>query len=826
MTFTFDPLADLAQGIIVNSPGTSGTTFELEPGQVAEFPQSFPFTIATWPANSTPTQATVEYCRVTGSNSGLNTLTVTRETTAEPERPSAKGRVKANVVAGYQVAFFLTRGMLEQFTTALNELNAAKPSTSGVVYVSTSGKTAGEGADGSSWAKAFRNIPEAISALPEGPEALGSTGVTPRVGTVEIGYGIFKVSSSARTAKACSNKATKTKPTVIIDPSATSADVGRYVFALDEFKNSLQGQIVASVNEGTHEVTLVAGEEETVGKTKEKGWGAKTPAEIAGESSTTSAQATLAGSFSISVVSGAAYKAGGGYAQAVCENGEIVTFSYEKVTSNTIEECKVLAQSQAQSGKIASGKAVYKTFAYHTLVYVTPAIVQTPGVKLRGRGKHTGASLKASKNFGTVIEDEGAGITIIVPPGVGEKVFSFVGMQIESLCVKGVGKTNTEAPTSPEAQAHGEREGGPTIAGFFAVHCAEIQLIDTQWQEHGYVGCIVGKQAVVTLHVQDSFFYANGTYNNVWTTEGSIVYGGLWLVGAPNQGVLLNNRYNANFGAGLIVEGGMNTVNDEHSHNYALKNKIAGFETGVGLIYTGAPANGNFALYGGWGEGNDNYEMWLSGNGIATITGYQYRGATNANQTAHVCPVGVKTSAGLSTFIGCEWGAGYWGAQAYEQKWLVEPGSGQLVISGCPVLEPTEGEAKGIKAAGPVAYAVTRPIMNGSTLTMPSQLLTAPSVAKEVALTANTAFQNTTGTDITLELGLVHEGASEVNIEVGATEGTLAKICGTIKMPTTGTTTQHSITVPAGWWLKIPTPVKAKIVGPTGTEGKAIARPR
>jgi hypothetical protein len=803
----------------------------------------------------------------------------------------------------------------------------------GVCYVTLNGNDANSGA---TWGKAKRHIQNAINALPEGPELLEELENRPcHVGTVEVGWGVFKEETKGEERHGIYQPKAGGKSEEYFDPNCKAEDVGKFVYSLSQPKNFFSNEmpIIASVNTGTHIVKVVG-----AGTGKGNIWGGKTPTE--GGSTTTTGTGTLSKTtpFSVAVTQTKEFKASGGTFQLLNEAGEAISCSYEKKSvtegAGSIEGCLVLREGNAT--KWASSAKIYYEVnpIYHTCVVFKPAVESSPGVHLKGRGKHSGPGLKASTDHGTCVEDIGKhGWSQVVLSGLGEKAGSFVGYEMTGIVWQGSGtKANSTAPKN--SQAFGEPEGGEVIGGFFTSSMAEIAIRDCQFQGYQQVGCAIGAKSVVTLHCEYCFFTANGVYTTEWMSGINIPSAGLWLAKAPNQGVLLNNRYNFNFGVGVLVEGGIGFFNDEHSHNLQQANTVAPF-SGVGLYYTGGTGFGNLTGVYGWGEGNDCYEMYVQGNGLFTLMNYTFRGASSKNSTSEptLCPTPLQTGSGRSNIIACEFtGQSYWpekaaapfttttkivtlskttpfvvevaqtkefkaggglfqvtneggeqiwcsyekksvteGAgkiegclvvgggkepvfligvgdgstvangkkvypgnnEAAQEKWLVEPGSGQLLMTACIVAkgsyEVTKENEKGIKGGGPVTAAIKRSQIDGK-IELPSQLITNPEVAPfESALSSGVEWQNIAeGADANVYVAIgTTEAACSVKVEVGEAKGVLSLLWAELKgyFPTTGTTPLPVIQMPYGHWMKI-TVTKGKIIGPGGAENKVLVRPR
>jgi hypothetical protein len=104
----FDPHENFSYGILDNSPGTAGTSFELQSGQGADFPSSGSYNATVWPTGVQPTRANAEIVRVTARST--DTLTVTRE---------QEGTTAIDVAAGYQIAMTITDKVITDIETAV-----------------------------------------------------------------------------------------------------------------------------------------------------------------------------------------------------------------------------------------------------------------------------------------------------------------------------------------------------------------------------------------------------------------------------------------------------------------------------------------------------------------------------------------------------------------------------------------------------------------------------------------------------------------------------------------------------------------------------------
>ncbi len=91
-----DQFANFAYSTLANSPGTGGTSLDVQTGQGSLFPTP-PFNATVWPSGTQPTSTNAEIVRVTGIAS--DNFTITRQ---------QEGSASINLQSGYQIAAALT----------------------------------------------------------------------------------------------------------------------------------------------------------------------------------------------------------------------------------------------------------------------------------------------------------------------------------------------------------------------------------------------------------------------------------------------------------------------------------------------------------------------------------------------------------------------------------------------------------------------------------------------------------------------------------------------------------------------------------------------
>jgi hypothetical protein len=369
-------------------------------------------------------------------------------------------------------------------------------------------------------------------------------------------------------------------------------------------------------------------------------------------------------------------------------------------------------------------------------VYVsTPAILQSPGLILRGSGC---PGLIGGQTVwppyaelpGTQIVDTGTGDTIrlYVPyiSGTGSYAgyFETYGYTIENMVVTGSSSNRS---------------------GCSGVHMNTVDLNHVRFEQHGQWGVSVGgmpnetgsQGAWVTGKHLDCI--ANGTSSATGAT------GGIEFVGGALTNDFNTCRFDFNYGCNIYNTAGA-TVFENCEINLAKTSSwlVNGVNvSGSGAIHLGGASNMTKYLEC-WFEANQGYGVaaYLSGGQGLTVV---FDGTTWSGDGAQINALYTFGTSGVNaSFVfgpGCV-------AAGHKSNWSVNNTGGALITWA----QVTAGDANGFIQQGPVTAAQAMLTSGPAFMATAGGLSTAPAGPTSVALSSGTAWRNTTGSDVILAI--------------------------------------------------------------------------
>lgn len=431
---------------------------------------------------------------------------------------------------------------------------------------------------------------------------------------------------------------------------------------------------------------------------------------------------------------------------------------------------KILAVNPGVSFTVSIAPTVNN--ASISIPIIKPLSVLYPGVRVRGRGSINGLSnVSGSRNYPTVIQDNGSGYAIAAPMGQNAIAGSVETWAIEDLVVSG----NTG-----------------NIAGIYAVNTNDWAIRNVTAISNGQWGIYLDQNAMVQGHISDSMIMYNGT------SGASVQTGGLYISPLPNIGVVENTQMTENFGFGCLGAWGTHFI--ACGFQYTQTTALAG--SGVGLWTTsGTGGGGPITLDQCWLEGNNASST--SGQCLAqypmTLRGTMFQGISNCFYGLYVSLP--AASGGFSIPAVDVHGCVFQGHTHDSIRFIGGANGGVLSWRACVCADPNFILGPGGSGTVPATAAAANGIFTGNAA---GAFYTNPAAATSVALTSGTAWQNTTGGDALLAVQLTVGGSGGTAALARGPHGSAVAI-GTVTRAAaeSGDTEVLEYYVPANWDFEV-----------------------